>query len=43
MGIEKKISSKEVGLEIGLVLSEFFFKTEHLHFGFWPDDLEISI
>ena len=43
MGIEKKVSSKEVGLEIGLVLSKFFFKTEHLHFGFWPDDLEISI
>ena len=39
----KKISSKEVGLEVGLVLSKFFFKTEHLHFGFWPDELEVSI
>ena len=43
MGNAKKISPNEVGLEVGLVLSKFFFKTEHLHFGFWPDDLEISI
>ena len=43
MGNEKKISPNEVGLEVGLVLSKFFFKTEHLHFGFWPDDLEISV
>ena len=43
MGDEKKISPNEVGLEIGLVLSKFFFKTEHLHFGYWPDDLEITI
>lgn len=43
MSSEKKISSKEVGLEIGLVLSKFFFKTEHLHFGFWPLDLKVSI
>ena len=43
MANEKKISPNEVGLEVGLVLSKFFFKTEHLHFGFWPDDLEISI
>lgn len=43
MGNEKKISPNEVGLEIGLVLSKFFFKTEHLHFGYWPDDLEITI
>ena len=43
MANEKKISPNEVGLEVGLVLSKFFFKTEHLHFGFWPDDLEISV
>ena len=43
MGNERKISPNEVGLEIGLVLSKFFFKTEHLHFGYWPDDLEITI
>ena len=38
---KEKVSSKEVGLEIGLVISRFLYKTEHLHYGFWPDDLEI--
>ena len=42
MSIKKeKVSSKEVGLEIGLVISRFLYKTEHLHYGFWPDELEI--
>ena len=39
----KKITPNEIGLEIGLVLSRFFFNTEHLHFGFWPDDLSVKI
>ena len=39
----KKISPNEIGLEVGLVLSRFFFNTEHLHFGYWPDDLIINI
>ena len=39
----KKITPNEIGLEIGLVLSRFFFNTEHLHFGFWPDDLSVNI
>ena len=43
MADRKKISPNEVGLEIGLVLSKFFFKTEHLHFGYWPKDLEVTI
>lgn len=38
-----KISPNEIGLEVGLVLSRFFFNTEHLHFGYWPDDLIINI
>ena len=38
-----KISPNEIGLEIGLVLSRFFFDTEHLHFGFWPDDLSVNL
>ena len=38
---KEKVSSKEVGLEIGLVISRFLYKTEHLHYGFWPEDLEI--
>ena len=39
----KKISPNESGLEIGLVLSRFFLNTEHLHFGYWPDDLEVNL
>jgi len=39
----KKVTPNEIGLEIGLVLSRFFFNTEHLHFGFWPDDLIVNI
>ena len=38
---KEKVSSKEVGLEIGLVISRFLYKTEHLHYGYWPEDLEI--
>ena len=41
--ISKKVSPNEIGLEIGLVLSRFFLNTEHLHFGYWPDDLEVSL
>ena len=41
MKSNEKVSSKEVGLEVGLVISRFLYKTEHLHYGYWPDDLEI--
>ncbi|SVA32667.1 uncharacterized protein METZ01_LOCUS85521, partial [marine metagenome] len=30
-----KVDSKEVGLEIGLLLTRFFFNSEDLHFGYW--------
>jgi SAM-dependent methyltransferase len=33
----KKIDSKEVGLEIGLIISKFFMKTEYLHYGLFTD------
>ena len=39
----KKISPNEIDLEIGLVLSRFFLNTEHLHFGYWPDDLSVNL
>ena len=39
----KKVSPNEIGLEIGLVLSRFFLNTEHLHFGYWPDDLDVNL
>ena len=39
----EKVSPNEIGLEIGLVLSRFFLNTEHLHFGYWPDDLDVNL
>ena len=40
---QNKVTSNEIGLEIGLVLSRFFFNTEHLHFGYWPDNFPLNI
>jgi len=34
----KKIDSKAVGLDIGLLIGRFFMDTEDLHYGYWPDD-----
>jgi SAM-dependent methyltransferase len=39
----KKIDSRECGLEIGLILGKLFLKTEHLHYGYWPDDLPVDL
>ena len=38
-----KVDSKEIGLEIGLLIGRFFFKTDDLHYGYWPDGLEIDV
>ena len=40
---DKKINSKEVGLELGLVLGRYFLKTDDLHYGYWPDELEVDV
>ena len=34
----KKVDSKAVGLDIGLLIGRFFMDTEDLHYGYWPDD-----
>ena len=34
----KKIDSKAVGLDIGLLIGRFFMDTENLHYGYWPND-----
>lgn len=39
----KKIDSREIGLEIGLIFAKHFLRTEHLHYGFWTDDLTIDL
>jgi SAM-dependent methyltransferase len=38
-----KVDSKEVGLVAGLNLFHFFLGTRDLHYGLWPDDLEVCI
>lgn len=39
MSKRDKIESREVGLEAGLLLGKHLFNTEHLHYGYWTDDL----
>lgn len=40
--MKNKIDSKDVGLSIGLIFGKYFFKTDDLHYGFWPGDLEVN-
>ncbi len=40
MARKKKVDSREIGLEMGLLLGRFFQKSEDLHYGYWPEDLE---
>jgi SAM-dependent methyltransferase len=39
----QKVDSKELGLAAGLVFARYFLKTEHLHYGYWPKELEVDI
>ena len=36
MSVKNKVSSKKVGLDIGLAIGRFFLNTEDLHYGYWP-------
>ena len=42
MAKKKKADSREIGLEMGLLLGRFFQKSEDLHYGYWPEDLEVQ-
>ena len=37
-----KVELKEVGLDIGLAFSKHFYKTEYLHYGYWPEELSVE-
>lgn len=39
----RKVDSKEVGLEIGLIFFKHFLKTEYLHYGLFSNGLETDI
>ena len=40
---KRKVSSRGVGLKIGWICGEYFLKLDHLHYGYWPDGLELDI
>ena len=37
-----KVELKEIGLDIGLAFSKHFYKTDYLHYGYWPEDLLVE-
>ncbi|MDQ3394969.1 MAG: class I SAM-dependent methyltransferase [Bacteroidota bacterium] len=39
----RKVDSKEVGLEIGLILFKYFLNTEYLHYGLFTDGLDTKV
>lgn len=39
----KKEVSREIGLEIGSICGNYFLKLDHLHYGYWEDDLKAEI
>ena len=39
----KKTDSREIGLEIGSILGKHFLKSDHLHYGYWANGLEVDI
>lgn len=38
----KKNDMKEVGLDIGLILARYFYKTDYLHYGYWENNLTLD-
>jgi len=40
---DPKKLSREIGLEIGSLFGRHFLKIKHLHYGYWPEDLEVDI
>lgn len=39
----KKVDSKEIGLEIALIAGKYFLKSDDLHYGLWPEGLEVRL
>ena len=40
---DKRALSRQIGLEIGSICGRYFLKLNHLHYGYWTDDLEVDI
>ena len=39
----KRTVSRSVGIEVGAICSKYFFKSQHLHYGYWTSDLEVDV
>jgi len=39
----KTIVSRDIGLEIASICSQYFLKSPHLHYGYWPGNLKVDI
>ncbi len=39
----KKVDSKEVGLDVGLMVFKYFLKTEYLHYGYFTPDMAVDV
>jgi len=39
----KNRGSREIGLEIATICGRYFLKLQHLHYGYWSDDLDVDI
>ena len=39
----KNPNSQELGLRIANIFGRYLLKTDHLHYGFWPDNLPVSL
>ena len=39
----RKVDFREIGLEVGLIFARYFLKTDHLHYGYWTDDLDVDL
>ena len=40
---KNKFDSKEIGLEVGLLIGRYFLKSDDLHFGYWEPDLPVDL
>ena len=39
----KNPNSQEIGLRIANIFGRYFLKTDHLHYGFWPEGLPVAL
>ncbi|MCC6465941.1 MAG: methyltransferase domain-containing protein [Planctomycetes bacterium] len=43
MASKSKVPTRDIGLEIGLVLARYLLNTEELHYGYWDTGVEVSL